>query len=90
MILVLRAISISPLQSKVNYNSDPIPLPIPFLNNNTYGVFWSSSSIGARQMITAQAEYAVYNVPISFWALNVVSAGTSINNDSAFFIIGYI
>jgi outer membrane murein-binding lipoprotein Lpp len=44
LILVLRAISISPLNPKTNYNSDPIPLPIPFLNNNTYGVFWSSSS----------------------------------------------
>jgi uncharacterized phage infection (PIP) family protein YhgE len=43
LILVLRAISISPLNPHVNYNSDPIPLPIPFVNNNNYGVFWSSS-----------------------------------------------
>jgi archaellum component FlaC len=90
LILVLRAINISPLQTNVNYNSDPIPLPIPFVNNNTYGVFWSSSTTGAREMITAQAKYALYNVPISFWALNVVPVGTSINNDSAFFIVGYI
>jgi hypothetical protein len=90
MLLVLRAISISPLNTRVNYNSDPMPLPIPFVNTNTFNVFWSSSSTGTRQMITNQAEYAVYAIPPGLWSLNVVPAGTSINNDSACFILMYL
>jgi hypothetical protein len=90
ILLVLRAIAISSLNTRVNYNSDPMPLPIPFVNNNTFNVFWSSSSTGTRQMITNQAEYAVYAVPPGQWSLNVVPAGTTINNDSACFILTYI
>jgi hypothetical protein len=41
-------------------------------------------------MITGQAEYGVYHVPINFWALNVVAAGNSIVSDSACFMLMYI
>jgi hypothetical protein len=89
LVLVLRGINISPL-NQVPYNSDPMPLVVPFINNNDYRVFWCSSATN-HEMITRQAHYFLYNVPINAWALNVlVHQGNSIQNDSAFFIMGYI
>jgi hypothetical protein len=87
-ILVLRAIYISPLANGVPYNSDSLPLPISFVNNNKFGVFWSNT-VTNHLMKTRQADYFLYNVPIHSWALNV-HVGTSIDNDSAWFLIGYI
>jgi hypothetical protein len=91
ILLVLRAITIGSMNTNVNYNSDPMPMPIPFVGNNTFNVFWSSSVYNVnRSMVTAQAEYSVYSVPPGQWALNVLPAGSSINNDSACFILMYI
>jgi hypothetical protein len=89
-VLVLRAIYISPLANGVPYNSDPLPLPISFVNNNNFGVFWCSSAPN-HYMNTRQASYLLYNVPINSWALNVtVHVGTSVQNDSAWFVMAYI
>jgi uncharacterized protein YoxC len=90
LMLVLRGINIGPLTAGVPYNSDPMPLPIGFVNNNDFRVFWSNTA-GNHFMNTRQAEYLLYNVPINTFALNVtLHQGTSINNDSAWFMIGYI
>jgi hypothetical protein len=72
------------------YNSDPMDLPVPFVNGNNFRVFWSSA-VSGHEMITRQANYVLYNVPINSWALSVLlHQGTSIVNDSAFFIVCYI
>jgi hypothetical protein len=90
LMLVLRAINISPLANGVPYNSDPLPLPISFVNNNNFKVFWCSSGPN-HDMNTRQAAYLLYNVTINSWALNVVlHQGTSVQNDSAWFLMGYI
>jgi hypothetical protein len=90
LMLVLRQINISTISNGVPYNSDPMPLLISFVNNNNFRVFWSNT-VTQHKMSTRQAEYFLYNVPINSWALNViVHQGTSIQNDSAWFLIGYI
>jgi chaperonin cofactor prefoldin len=90
LMLVIREINISPLTAGVPYNSDPLVLPIGFVNNNDYRVFWSNT-VTNHYMNTRQAEYFLYNVPINTWALNVLlHQGSSINSDSTWFMIGYI
>jgi uncharacterized coiled-coil protein SlyX len=90
LMLVIREINISPLTAGVPYNSDPLVLPIGFVNNNDYRVFWSNT-VTNHFMNTKQAEYFLYNVPINTWALNVLlHQGSSVNSDSAWFMIGYI
>jgi hypothetical protein len=90
LMLVIREMNISPLTAGVPYNSDPMVLPIGFVNNNDYRVFWSNT-VSNHLMNTKQAEYFLYHVPINTFALNVtLHQGTSINSDSAWFMIGYI
>jgi hypothetical protein len=90
LMLVIREMNMSPLTAGVPYNSDPMVLPIGFVNNNDYRVFWSNT-VSNHYMNTRQAQYFLYHVPINTWALNVtLHQGSSINSDSAWFMIGYI
>jgi hypothetical protein len=90
LLLVLRDINISSMINGRYYNSDPMDLPVPFVNNNNFRVFWTST-VNGHEMITRQAHYTLYNVPINSWTLSVLlHQGTSLVNDSAFFIVGYI
>jgi hypothetical protein len=83
LMLVIREMNISPLTAGVPYNSDPMVLPIGFVNNNDYRVFWSNT-VSNHYMNTKQAEYFLYHVPINTFALNVtLHQGSSINSDSA-------
>jgi hypothetical protein len=90
LVLAIREINISPLTAGVSYNNDPLPLPIGFVNNNDYRVFWSNT-VSNHYMNTKQAQYFLYHVPINTWALNILlHQGSSISSDSAWFLIGYI
>jgi hypothetical protein len=43
LLLVLCNINIGDIpQNNAYFYSDPIPLPVPFVNNNNYRVFWNS------------------------------------------------
>jgi hypothetical protein len=80
---------VSPLTTGIYYNSDPLVLPIGFINNNDYRVFWCSS-VSEHLMNIRQAEYMLYNVPINAWSLTImVRQGNIINSDSAWFFMGY-
>jgi chaperonin cofactor prefoldin len=90
LLLVLRGININSITAGRYYNSEPISLPVPFVNNNNYRVFWCSA-VSNHVMSTRAASYVLYNVPINSWALSVLlHSGNSLVDDSAFFIVGYI
>jgi uncharacterized protein YoxC len=88
--LVMRAINIGPMSSGVWYFSDNMNLPLPFVNNNDFRVYWTSS-VNNHYMHTRQAYYELIQVPVNGWKLAVqLKSGSSIVNDSAWFIFGYI
>jgi hypothetical protein len=91
LLLVIRGISISKIPNNGNFfYSDPLPLPIPFVNNNNFRVFWNSGGTGDL-MNTIQSSYYVNNVPINYWSLGVRAATNQhVSNDSVCFIIMYI
>jgi hypothetical protein len=71
LLLVLRGININSMTAGVYYNSEPKDLPIPFVNNNDFRVFWSGA-VSNHEISTRQATYVLYNVPINSWALTVL------------------
>jgi hypothetical protein len=88
--LVMRAINIGPMSNGVWYFSDNMNLPLPFVNNNDFRVYWTSS-VNNHYMHTRQAYYELIHVPVNGWKLAVqLKSGSSIDNDSAWFIFGYI
>jgi hypothetical protein len=91
VLLVLRGINISPIDFNGRfYYSEPKSLPIPFVNNNDFRVFWDSAATG-DEMRTRQTYYDIINIPINNWSLGVRAATNQIVvNDSACFIIMYI
>jgi hypothetical protein len=91
ILMVIREININNLKLNGNYFfSDPLPLPIPFVNNNNYDVFWSSVGHG-QLMTTRQADYVLEHTPGNFWTIAVRPiTSTTISNDSACFILMYI
>jgi hypothetical protein len=98
LILVLLGINIPNITNNGDYwISNIFPLPVNFVNNNTYRVFWQSSSTdgtGSKMttsMNTAQAYYVIYNSQINNWVMEVkYITNNGINNDSACFIVMYI
>jgi hypothetical protein len=91
LLLVIRGINISNIPNNGSFfYSDPMFLPVPFVNNNNFRVFWNSGVTGDL-MNTVQASYYVTNIPINSWSLGVKAAtNNNISNDSACFIIMYI
>jgi hypothetical protein len=97
LILVIRGINIPNITNNGDYwISNILPLPVNFVNNNTYRVFWQSSSpsgpINAMTttMNTLQANYIVYNSQINNWVMEVkCNTNNGINNDSACFMVMY-
>jgi uncharacterized protein YoxC len=93
LLLELRQINIPNIPQNGNFFfSNILPLPILFVNNNTFRVFWQSASDGGSTvMTTAQAYYIVNNAQINNWILAVLpTSNNGVNNDSACFIIMYI
>jgi hypothetical protein len=89
LLLAIRGINISPMTSGVFYFSDPMILPIPPVNNNNKRVFWSSAVPG-HEMNTREAQYYINLYGDSNWNLVAMNrAGPGIDNDSAWFIVGY-
>jgi hypothetical protein len=89
LLLVLRGINIPKIPQNGNYfYSNPLPLPLPFVNNNTLRVFWQSAGSGDL-MSTIQANYLVENIQINNWAL-LVQPVTNNGINSACFIVMYI
>jgi hypothetical protein len=91
MLLVLRGINIPNIPQNGNFFfSNILPLPVPFVNNNTFRVFWQSASAGGSAvMTTAQAQYI--DAQINNWILAVLPfSNNGISNDSACFIVMYI
>jgi hypothetical protein len=74
LLLVIRGINIPNIPQNGNYFfSNILPLPLPFVNNNTFRVFWQSASDGGSAvMTTAQAQYIVNNAQINYWILAVL------------------
>jgi hypothetical protein len=91
LLLMLRGINISNISYNGNFfYNDPIPLPIPFVNNNNFRVFWNSEGIGDL-LNTVQASYYVSNVSINYWSLGAKAVtNNNVVNDSACFILMYI
>jgi hypothetical protein len=98
LILVLSGINIPNIPSNGDYFlSNVLPLPVNFVNNNNYGVFWQSSSPNGpvnamvTTMSTVQASYIVYNSQVNNWMLGVKCyTNKGINSDSACFMVMYI
>jgi hypothetical protein len=89
LVLAIREFTINSIPNGVVYNSDPLLLPLPPINNNDFRVFWSNT-VTEHKMNTKEAEYILYYVPINTWGLSVMNrAGSSIDNDSAWFFMGY-
>jgi archaellum component FlaC len=89
LVLAIREFTINNIPSGVVYNSDPLLLPLPPVNNNDFRVFWSNT-VTEHKMNTKEAEYILYYVPINTWGLSVMNrSGTGINSDSVWFFIGY-
>jgi hypothetical protein len=88
VLLVLRQININPIpNNRYFFFSDPLSLPVPFVNNNDYRVFWDSASTNG-EMKTRQADYDIINIPINSWSLGVKTAtDQNVVNDSAYFIV---
>jgi hypothetical protein len=64
-------------------------LPIPPVNNNDKRVFWSSAVPG-HEMNTREAQYYLNLYGNSNWNLVAMNRdGPGIDNDSAWFIVGY-
>jgi hypothetical protein len=68
LVLALREITINSIPSGVVYNSDPLLLPLPPVNNNDFRVFWSNT-VTEHKMNTKEAEYILYDFPINTWGL---------------------
>jgi hypothetical protein len=98
LILVIRGINIPNITNNGDYwMSNILPLPVNFVNNNTFRVFWQSSSPNGSgnatvtTMSTIQANYIVYYSQINNWILGVkCNTNNGINNDSACFMVMYI
>jgi uncharacterized protein YoxC len=89
LVLAIREFTINSIPSGVVYNSDPLLLPLPPVNNNDFRVFWSNT-VTEHKMNTKEAEYILYYIPNNTWELSVMNrSGTGINSDSAWFFIGY-
>jgi hypothetical protein len=89
LVLAIRDFTINNIPNGVVYNSDPLILPLPPVNNNDFRVFWSNT-VTDHEMNTKQAVYKLYYVPINTWGLSVMGrSGNSITSDSAWFFMGY-
>jgi hypothetical protein len=67
---VVRGININIPENDIFFYSDPIPLPVPFVNNNNFRVFWNNGG-NDDLMNTIQASYYVTNIPINYWSLGI-------------------
>jgi hypothetical protein len=89
LVLAIREFTINNIPNGIVYNSDPLLLPLPPVNNNDFRVFWSNT-VTNHEMNTKQVQYTLYYVPINTWGLSVMCrTGNTISSDSAWFFMGY-
>jgi hypothetical protein len=88
LLLMIRGINISPIPNNGNFfYSDLMSLPVLFVNNNNFRVYWNSEGTG-NLMNTVQASYYIVNIPINSWSLGVKAAtNQNVVNDRACFIL---